>query len=141
MLRCPQCQAAAPASARFCPACGFSLTDSPTFTSPAPAGPPAAAAAADGQRVPGTILAGRYRIVGPLGRGGMGEVYRADDLKLGQPVALKFLPPALALDPIALARLHNEVKIARQVSHANVCRIYDIGEADGEHFLSMEYVD
>jgi serine/threonine-protein kinase len=90
--------------------------------------------------VPGAILAERYRIVGLIGKGGMGEVYRADDLKLGQPVALKFLPDHLLSDGAALARFHREVRVARQVSHKNVCRVYDIGEADGRHFLSMEYV-
>jgi len=91
--------------------------------------------------LPGAVLAGRYRIVGPLGKGGMGEVYRADDLKLGQPVALKFLPPSFDADPERLQRFLDEVRIARQVSHASVCRVYDAGEADGQHFLSMEYVD
>jgi protein kinase-like protein len=90
--------------------------------------------------VPGTILAERYRIVGLLGKGGMGEVYRADDLKLAQPVALKFLPDHLMSDSTALARFHREVRVARQVSHKNVCRVYDIGEIDGRHFLSMEYI-
>ncbi len=71
----------------------------------------------------------------------MGEVYRADDLKLGQPVALKFLPRGFDADPGRLQRFLNEVRTARQVSHTNVCRIYDAGEADGQHFLSMEYVD
>jgi serine/threonine-protein kinase len=87
------------------------------------------------------MLAGRYRIVGLIGRGGMGEVYRADDLKLGQPVALKFLPPALNRDGVRLARFLNEVKVARQVSHANVCRVFDVGEHESQHYLSMEYVD
>jgi serine/threonine-protein kinase len=87
------------------------------------------------------MLAGRYRIVAALGKGGMGEVYRADDLELGQPVALKFLPQHLARDPQRLACLHNEVRLGRQVSHPNVCRVHDIGEADGQPFLSMEYVD
>jgi len=91
--------------------------------------------------LPGTLLAARYRIVGLLGKGGMGEVYRADDLKLGQPVALKFLPPGFDADPERLARFLNEVRTARQVSHTNVCRVYDAGEAEGQHFLSMEYVD
>ena len=71
----------------------------------------------------------------------MGEVYRADDLKLGQPVALKFLPKGLAQDATLLERFHAEVRNARQVSHPSVCRVYDIGEIDGQHFLSMEYVD
>jgi serine/threonine-protein kinase len=87
------------------------------------------------------VLADRYRIIGLLGRGGMGEVYRADDLKLGQPVALKFLPPHLAEDKDARARIRNEVRVARQVSHPNVCRVHDIAEADGYAFISMEYVD
>ncbi|HYE66715.1 MAG TPA: serine/threonine-protein kinase, partial [Pyrinomonadaceae bacterium] len=94
----------------------------------------------DARFIPGTVLAHRYRIVGLLGRGGMGEVYRADDLKLGQPVALKFLPGYLSIDGAALARFHREVRVARQVSHRNVCRVYDIGEVDGHHFLSMEYI-
>jgi serine/threonine-protein kinase len=90
---------------------------------------------------PGAMLGERYRIVGLLGKGGMGEVYRADDLKLGQAVALKFLPKAVSGDEALLARFHAEVRLARQVSHPNVCRIYDIGEIEGRHFLSMEYVD
>ena len=90
---------------------------------------------------PGTLLAGRYRIISPLGKGGMGEVYRADDIRLGQPVALKFLPGALAADPGRLEKLVDEVRIGRQISHPNVCRLYDIAEADGHHFLVMEYVD
>lgn len=95
----------------------------------------------DGRFVPGQILAERYRIVALLGKGGMGEVYRADDLKLGQPVAMKFLPQALTQDGVALARFHREVRLARQVSHPNVCRVFDIGEAAGVSFLTMEYVD
>src|SRR5476649_2296147 len=94
-----------------------------------------------GRFAPGTLLAGRFRIVAPLGRGGMGEVYRADDLKLGQTVALKFLPDDLMHDPARLAQFHNEVRVARTISHRNVCRTYDIGDADGLPFLTMEYVD
>lgn len=94
----------------------------------------------DARFVSGTILADRYRIVGLLGKGGMGEVYRADDLKLSQPVALKFLPDNYLSDGAALARFHREVRVARQVSHKNVCRVYDIGEVDGRHYLSMEFI-
>jgi serine/threonine-protein kinase len=94
-----------------------------------------------GRFAPGSLLDGRYRIVGRLGKGGMGEVYRADDLKLGQPVALKFLPEAVDRDPVRLTQLHTEVRMARQVSHPNVCRVYDVGEYGGHTFLSMEYVD
>jgi serine/threonine-protein kinase len=87
------------------------------------------------------VLAGRYRIIGLLGRGGMGEVYRADDLELGQAVSLKFLPRSLAETPGALERFRAEVRNARQISHPNVCRVYDIGEIQGLHFLTMEFVD
>jgi Protein kinase domain len=94
-----------------------------------------------GRFVPGQIVAERYRIVALTGRGGMGEVYRAEDLKLSQIVAVKFLPAALSQDAGALARFHSEVRIARQVAHPNVCRMFDIGDADGITFLTMEYVD
>ena len=90
---------------------------------------------------PGTVLAGRYRIIGPLGRGGMGDVYRADDLKLDQAVALKFLARSRAETPVWLRRYENEVRLARKVTHPNVMRVYDISEAEGEVFISMEYVD
>ena len=95
----------------------------------------------EGRFVPGTLLGGRYRVIGLLGRGGMGEVYRATDLMLGQSVALKFLPPEASSNPRLLERFHGEVRVARQVSHPNVCRVYDIGEIEGMPFLSMEYVD
>jgi len=107
--------------------------------------PPASHAASsppdEGRFVPGTLVAGRYRIISLLGRGGMGEVYRATDLTLSQPVALKFLPDSGPDHLRALERFHSEVRIARQVSHPNVCRVYDVGEADGMPYISMEYVD
>jgi serine/threonine-protein kinase len=87
------------------------------------------------------LLAGRYRVVAPLGKGGMGEVYRADDLTLGQPVALKFLPEPLSADPDRLQRFRKEVALARRVSHPNCCRVYDLAESDGQPFLTMEFVD
>ena len=91
--------------------------------------------------MPGTIVADRYRVVALLGRGGMGEVYRAEDLRLSQVLAIKFLPEAFSKNEGALARFHSEVRVARQVSHPNVCRMFDIGDADGVPFLTMEYVD
>ena len=153
MAHCPACDVAVPPTARFCASCGAPLSkdpdDLPTFSSPvAPrpssgssARPPSSQAPTDGGRfAPGVVLAARYRIVERLGKGGMGEVYRADDLTLGQPVALKFLPPAANTEDM-IARFRSEVRIARRVSHPNVCRVYDIGEAEGLCFLSMEYVD
>jgi tRNA A-37 threonylcarbamoyl transferase component Bud32 len=146
-MNCPRCQKTIPTHASSCPACGFSF-DEATQKLEAPEGAsrstkqsfPSFDSIDDARFVPGTMLAERYRIVGLLGKGGMGEVYRAEDLKLGQPVALKFLPDHLLNDGAALARFHREVRVARQVSHRNVCRVYDIGEIDGRHFLSMEYI-
>ncbi len=119
-------------------------TEAASTPSATPSSQPAGSSSStldEGRFLPGTLLAGRYRVVALLGRGGMGEVYRANDLKLGQPVALKFLPEATARNETVLARFYNEIRIARQVSHPNVCRVYDLGEVEGQPYLSMEYVD
>jgi serine/threonine-protein kinase len=113
-----------------------------TVLSPPPSLTASSSAAEDeGRFAPGALLGGRYRISGLLGRGGMGEVYRATDLTLGQSVALKFLPEEASQNPRLLERFHGEVRIARLVSHPNVCRVFDIGEVNGTPYLSMEYVD
>ncbi len=150
-MNCPSCHKEIAGDASSCPLCGYSFEDATQRLEPGdtPTSKPRQKVSRsytsldsidDARFVPGTMLAERYRIVGLLGRGGMGEVYRADDLKLGQPVALKFLPEHLLSDGAALARFHREVRVARQVSHRNVCRVYDIGEIDGRHFLSMEFI-
>ncbi len=97
----------------------------------------------DGARgfAPGSVIADRYRVISLLGRGGMGEVYGADDLKLGQRVALKFLPADRLRSASWRDQFYAEVRMARQVSHPNVCRVYDVGDSDGYLFLSMEFVD
>ncbi len=141
-MQCPACRRDVPESSRFCLACGARVDTSQAPTLTAATGSPPSSDALDGaQFIPGTMLAGRYRIVGLLGRGGMGEVYRAEDLKLGQPVALKFLSKEVTDRADRLARFHQEVRLARQVSHPNVCRVHDIAETGGQHFLSMEYID
>jgi hypothetical protein len=163
MSTCTVCASPVTETQRFCPSCGTGLdiADDRTGTAPRPLVPRSdspspprvsstprsrresgAAGTRPGERfAPGTVLVGRYRIVGLLGRGGMGEVYRADDLTLEHPVALKFLPRALEHDAQRLERLYGEVRMARQVSHTAVCRVWDVGEAEGQHFLSMEFVD
>jgi serine/threonine protein kinase len=144
MARCRSCSAEIPERSRFCLLCGAALesaSEAPTDAMPLAGTPVPANSFNEGRFPAGTVLAERYRIIGLLGQGGMGEVYRASDLRLGQPVALKFLPAATAKNQHLLARFHAEVRIARQVSHPNVCRVYDIGEVHGFTFLSMEYVD
>lgn len=148
MSTCPRCSAATPSGAAFCSSCGARLGDpSETPTVAAPGGislatPMRVAGGFQGARfAPGDVLGGRYRVVSRLGAGGMGEVYRAEDLRLGTTIALKLLSPGLAGSSGALARLHDEVRHAREVTHPNVCRVHDIAEADGVNFLTMEYVD
>lgn len=89
----------------------------------------------------GDLVAERYRIVALLGEGAMGRVYRAEDDRLQQTVALKFLPRLHVLDPAWRRRVESEVKLGREVGHPNICRVYDLGEVDGSPFISMEYVD
>ena len=154
MTKCPSCTSEIADNSRFCSTCGQAVETDVFATRTVAAssertpvsgssrlGSSSSSSRSDSRFVPGTLLAGRYRIVSMLGKGGMGEVYRAEDLTLDQPVALKFLPEGVMSNPNVLARFRNEVRVARQVSHPNVCRVYDVGEIDGHVFLSMEYVD
>ena len=140
MIRCPSCNAKQIESSNFCSECGAALAPDLSATvacqlTPSPREEQVDRSRSDvsqisqhGRFLPGTKIVDRYRIVSLIGRGGMGEVYRADDLKLGHTVALKFLPKDLAKDPKRLEYFHSEVRLTRQVSHPNVCRVYDIGE-------------
>src|SRR3954470_731952 len=89
----------------------------------------------------GTVIGGRYEIVEMLGVGGMGEVYKAKDIALGRLVALKVIRPELASNPAIIDRFKQEILLSSNVTHKNVIRIYDLGEADGMKFITMEYVD
>jgi len=163
MERCQQCGSELERAGPFCSQCGSPLRQSSAASSRADAStleavvsadaptswslrkPSSSQPASDPSRderrfAPGTLIAERYRIISMLGRGGMGEVFRAHDLTLGQSVALKFLPESM-IDRSMLERFRNEVRIARRISHPNVCRVYDIGETNNQVFLSMEYVD
>ena len=150
MISCPSCSVEQNETSVYCSACGAALNPELAATIMHEAGASPAESSVHsslsdsshhGRFLPGTKVADRYRIVSLVGKGGMGEVYRADDLKLGHTVALKFLPKDLAEDPQRLEYFHSEVRLTRQISHPNVCRVYDIGEVDGQHFLSMEYID
>lgn len=162
-MRCRSCGKEVADEASACPSCGTLFPavhiaalagadpdPTPAWPADRAANPPAEEATtkvgdpsetAASRFRPGTILADRYRVSCLLGTGAMGEIYRAQDLTLGLPMALKFLPEAQEKNEDRTARLLSEVKIARQVSHPNVCRVYDVSEADGHPFLSMEYID
>ena len=86
----------------------------------------------------GAVLAGRYQIETTIGKGGSGVVLRAFDRIAQAPVAVKILKPELAADPRWVERFSRELRLARQIQHTNVCRVFDIGEADGHRFLTME---
>jgi serine/threonine-protein kinase len=154
MGQCSACRSEIAADSNFCPKCGtpsHASSEAATMVMPASHGSGRVSATAsrlsvstavdEGRFPPGTLLAQRYRVGGRLGKGGMGEVYKATDLLVGQTVALKFLPEELAGNESMLERFRNEVRLARQVSHPNVCRVYDLAESDGHLFLSMEYID
>lgn len=159
MAKCANCGTELLNNVRFCSGCGrpasnsddLATVDFATSTSPLPprsksssSSRPSSSAEyslSEGRFLPGRLVASRYRIIALLGKGGMGEVYRADDLTLGQPVAMKFLPDDAGRDEALLERFRNEVRMARRVSHANVCRVYDVGEVEGQTFFTMEYID
>ena len=155
MLNCRSCGAEVTPAAQFCATCGKPTAkaavagngDTPTLelapkrrNPRPPSSRPSADALRQGRFAPGALIADRYRIIALLGRGGMGEVYRADDLTLGQQVALKFLPE-YTVNEQTLERFRNEVRIARRISHPNVCRVFDIGQTDDLIFFTMEYID
>jgi len=133
---CPLCHFDNQADTFFCGKCGtkLGLKETPqysktmTMMAPAP----------ELQR--GKLFAGRYEVIEELGRGGMGSVYRVEDKKVNEEIALKLINPEIAQDRKIIDRFSHELKVARQISHRNVCRMYDFGEAEGSHFITMEYV-
>jgi serine/threonine protein kinase/Flp pilus assembly protein TadD len=133
--KCPKCNADNPDTARFCSNCATPLQPSeeipiPTQTIEAPRE----------ELTTGSTFAGRYQIIEELGRGGMGRVYKASDTKINEKVALKLIKPEIASDKRTLERFANELRIARKITHKNVGKMFDINEAEGIHYITMEYV-
>jgi tetratricopeptide (TPR) repeat protein/predicted Ser/Thr protein kinase len=158
-MECPQCHTVNPPTAASCSKCGTAFDfDGATMAAVTAAVTPASevgkgwsvpaqtpgtggVAAMGTSLPPGTILGTRYEIVQMLGQGGMGAVYKAKDRELERFVALKVIRPQLAMDPEILARFKQELILARQVTHKNVIRIFDLGEADGIKFITMEFIE
>src|ERR1700689_2147187 len=155
-MKSPPCQADNPPAAEVCTKCSTPLpladmTISPTAMGTAVGGTqawsvavtprPTSEAAAQGQLQPGTLLADRYEILTLLGQGGMGAVYKARDTELDRLVALKLIRPELASNPEILRRFKQELILAREVTHRNVIRIFDLGQARGIKFITMEFVE
>jgi len=135
-VSCPKCQFDNPKDTFYCGKCGTPLPSPPEF--PVSTTETLSLPQLDLSR--GTVFAGRYEIIEELGRGGMGAVYRAEDKKINEEVALKLINPQIASDRKIIARFNQELKIARKISHRNVCRMHDLGESSGVHFITMEYV-
>src|SRR6266851_1626099 len=151
-MQCPVCQADNPSSAATCEKCSTPFPLSDATISPTDSGQkagwsaatpvrPSSDAAAKGQLEPGSMLGERYEILQLLGQGGMGAVYKARDKELDRIVALKLIRSEFAKNPEILRRFKQELILARQVTHKNVIRIYDLGQADGIKFITMDFVE
>jgi serine/threonine protein kinase/tetratricopeptide (TPR) repeat protein len=133
---CPACLRENAPSSKFCAECATSLSPSsvptsPTITLPMPHSP----------AIPGTTFSPKYRILGEVGRGGMGIVLKAEDLTLKRTVALKVLPPWLTSDTQALERFVQEARAAAALDHPNICTVHEINEAEGRTFIAMAYIE
>jgi serine/threonine protein kinase/tetratricopeptide (TPR) repeat protein len=135
-MKCPQCHFENPDTQKFCGECGKALPDSSLI---------------DFSRTEtietqlrelttGATFGGRYQIIEELGKGGMGEVYKVFDTKIKEKIALKLIKPEIASDKATIERFSNELRFARKIRHKNVCQMFDLGEAEGTHFITMEYV-
>ncbi len=135
-MKCPKCHSVNPDTKTFCADCGAQLTPSgkaqtsftKTIETPVE------------ELTRGTLFADRYEIIEELGEGGMGAVYRVEDTKVNEEVALKLIKPEIASDPKTIERFRNELKTARKIRHKNICGMYDLNEEKGTHYITMEYV-
>jgi len=134
IVKCPKCQFENPAGTVFCSKCGtkFEATLPSSVTRTLETTPEGLGK--------GKLFAGRFELIEELGAGGMGQVYRAFDKEIGEEIALKILHPEIALNERTVDRFRNEIKLARKISHRNVCRMFDLHEEAGMFFITMEYV-
>jgi serine/threonine protein kinase len=137
-MKCSKCGSDNSDTARFCSECGTSFTPAP--------GPRSGRSGthtiqtAIKELATGSTFAGRYQVIEELGRGGMGRVYKVFDAKIKEKIALKLLKPEIAADEDMIERFRNELRLSRRIGHRNVCKMFDLGEAEGGHFITMEYV-
>jgi len=135
-MKCPKCHSENSKGARFCSSCAAPLTDAedaqPAFTR--------TLETPMENLTRGTLFAGRYEIIEELGKGGMGTVYRAEDKKAKEEIALKLIKPEIAAQKKTIERFRNELTTARKIRHKNICGMYDLGEDRGTYYITMEYV-
>jgi tetratricopeptide (TPR) repeat protein/tRNA A-37 threonylcarbamoyl transferase component Bud32 len=135
-MKCPECNSESPADTKFCSNCGAPLQASDGISPP----PTRTLQTPLKELTTGTTFAQRYQIIEELGKGGMGNVYKVLDKHIKEKVALKLLSPEIASDEKTIERFRNELKFARKISHRNVCRMYDLGQEEGTHYITMEFV-
>jgi serine/threonine protein kinase len=135
-IKCPKGHSENPETKQFCAYCGTQLpppqSHRPVMTE--------TLQAPIHELAMGSTLSGRYQIIEELGHGGMGKVYKVFDTKIKEKIALKLIKPEIASDKDTIDRFSNELRLARRIGHRNICKMFDIGEAEGAHFITMEYV-
>jgi serine/threonine protein kinase/Tfp pilus assembly protein PilF len=135
-MKCPQCHSDIGDDSKFCKECGTNISSEgeaqPSITK--------TIETSREELTTGSTFANRYQIIEELGRGGMGKVYKALDTEIKERIALKLIKPEIASDRKTIDRFRNELKVARQISHKNVCRMYDLNKADSSYFITMEYI-
>ncbi len=134
-VKCPKCQTDNPDTLKFCGECGTQLIPTEEISAPTET-----LEAAKEELTTGSTFAGRYQIIEELGKGGMGKVYKALDKEIDGKVALKLIKPEVAADKNTIKRFRNELKMARDIAHKNVCRMYDLNKEEGNYYITMEYV-
>jgi serine/threonine protein kinase/Tfp pilus assembly protein PilF len=136
-VKCPKCQTENPETVKFCGECGTQLIPLSSDVRPEVT---ETLQTAIQELTTGSIFAGRYQIIEELGKGGMGRVYKVFDQEVQAKMALKLIKPEVSADKNTIDRFRNELKIARDISHKNICRMYDLGREGGNYFITMEYV-
>jgi len=153
-IKCPKCNTDNPDTVKFCGECG-TLLGSVQGPDPTDAGPDPRSGRPPGdipdltktieasrdELTTGSTFAGRYQIIEELGKGGMGRVYKALDTKINEKIALKLIKPEIVKDKKTIERFSNELRLARKIRHKNVCGMFDLGEEQGIHYITMEFVE
>ena len=134
--KCPKCHTDNLNNSKFCNECGLQLDSADGM----PVGFTETIETPVEELTRGTAFANRYEIIEELGKSGMGKVYRVEDTRIKEEVALKLIKPEVSADKKTIERFSNELKFARKIAHRNVCKMYDLGKDKGTHYITMEYI-